>query len=284
MRLSLCAFADEAADPIAEQISALRENGIYKIELRSVDGINVKDLTDEKAQETARSLREAGIRVWAIGSPLGKSDISADFSKEIAVLDRLLELCRVFECDKIRVFSFFTTEYERDRAEVIARMRRLTEIAAEQRVRLYHENEKDIYGDLANRVSDLLDNVPGLFSVYDPANYLQVGESHENMEKMAARADYFHIKDVTQTGELVPAGEGDADIARTICSIGKDATLTLEPHLKVFSGYAAIDNHTMKNKYSFSTGREAFDVAVRSLKQVLRKCGFVECGEEWIKR
>ena len=46
MRLRLCAFADEAAEPIAEQISALKENNIPQIELRSVDGINVKDLTD----------------------------------------------------------------------------------------------------------------------------------------------------------------------------------------------------------------------------------------------
>ena len=108
MRLRLCAFADEAAEPIAEQISALKENNIPQIELRSVDGINVKDLTDEKAQEIARALKEAGISVWSLGSPLGKSDISADFSQEVAVLKRLLQLCRLFECDKIRVFSFFT--------------------------------------------------------------------------------------------------------------------------------------------------------------------------------
>ena len=91
MRLRLCAFADEAAEPIAEQISALKENNIPQIELRSVDGINVKDLTDEKAQEIARALKEAGISVWSLGSPLGKSDISADFSQEVAVLKRLLQ-------------------------------------------------------------------------------------------------------------------------------------------------------------------------------------------------
>ena len=283
MRLRLCAFADEAAEPIAEQISALKENNIPQIELRSVDGINVKDLTDEKAQEIARALKEAGISVWSLGSPLGKSDISADFSQEVAVLKRLLQLCRLFECDKIRVFSFFTKEYARDRQEVTDRMRRLVEIASEQKIRLFHENEKDIYGDRTERVADLLQNVPGLCSVYDPANYVQVGETPENMSKMAALAGYLHIKDVLRTGELVPAGEGDGMIAELIGSVGTDMTLTLEPHLKVFSGYAAIDNHEMKNKYSFSTGREAFDFAARALKNVLLKCGYRESGEEWIK-
>ena len=245
--------------------------------------INVKDLTDEKAQEIARALKEAGISVWSLGSPLGKSDISADFSQEVAVLKRLLQLCRLFECDKIRVFSFFTKEYARDRQEVTDRMRRLVEIASEQKIRLFHENEKDIYGDRAERVADLLQNVPGLCSVYDPANYVQVGETPENMSKMAALAGYLHIKDVLRTGELVPAGEGDGMIAELIGSVGTDMTLTLEPHLKVFSGYAAIDNPEMKNKYSFSTGREAFDFAARALKNVLLKCGYRESGEEWIK-
>ena len=103
------------------------------------------------------------------------------------------------------------------------------------------------------------------------------------MSKMAALAGYLHIKDVLRTGELVPAGEGDGMIAELIGSVGTDMTLTLEPHLKVFSGYAAIDNHEMKNKYSFSTGREAFDFAARALKNVLLKCGYRESGEEWIK-
>ena len=98
-------------------------------------------------------------------------------------------------------------------------MRRLVEIASEQKIRLFHENEKDIYGDRAERVADLLQNVPGLCSVYDPANYVQVGETPENMSKMAALAGYLHIKDVLRTGELVPAGEGDGMIAELIGSV-----------------------------------------------------------------
>ena len=283
MRISLCAFADEAAESITGQIAALLRNGIRKIELRSVDGVNVKDFSDEKAKEIACALKSAGITVWSIGSPLGKSDIEADFAKEQEVLEKLLHLCEIFDCKKIRVFSFFTKEYASVRDEVISRMQSLVAQAKKAGVTLYHENEKDIYGDIAERVSDLLDHVKGLESAYDPANYVQVGESVENMKKMVKRAGYYHIKDALRTGELVPAGEGDGQIPALIESIEKDTTLTLEPHLKQFSGYASIDKHEMKNKYVFSSADEAFDTA-DSLKKVLTECGYTESEGEWIKK
>ncbi len=284
MRISLCAFADEAAESITGQIAALLRNGIRKIELRSVDGVNVKDFSDEKAKEIACALKSAGITVWSIGSPLGKSDIEADFAKEQEVLEKLLHLCEIFDCKKIRVFSFFTKEYASVRDEVISRMQSLVAQAKKAGVTLYHENEKDIYGDIAERVSDLLDNVKGLASAYDPANYVQVGESVENMKKMVKRAGYYHIKDALRTGELVPAGEGDGQIPALIESIEKDTTLTLEPHLKQFSGYASIDKHEMKNKYVFSSADEAFDTAADALKKVLTECGYTESEGEWIKK
>ena len=284
MRISLCAFADEAAESITGQIAALLRNGIRKIELRSVDGVNVKDFSDEKAKEIACALKSAGITVWSIGSPLGKSDIEADFAKEQEVLEKLLHLCEIFDCKKIRVFSFFTKEYASVRDEVISRMQSLVAQAKKAGVTLYHENEKDIYGDIAERVSDLLDNVKGLASAYDPANYVQVGESVENMKKMVKRAGYYHIKDALRTGELVPAGEGDGQIPALIESIEKDTTLTLEPHLKQFSGYASIDKHEMKNKYVFSSADEAFDTAADSLKKVLTECGYSESEGEWLNK
>ena len=36
---------------------------------------------------------------------------------------------------------------------------------------IYHENEKDIYGDSLERVLELKQNVQGLKFVYDPANF-----------------------------------------------------------------------------------------------------------------
>ncbi len=276
MRIELCAFADEAADSLADQIDALKRNNIKKIELRSVDGVNVRDISEDRARSIAERLSAAGISVWSLGSPLGKSDISADFAEEEKLLRRLIKLCEIFGCGKIRMFSFFTDKPRQVEKEVISRLKKLSEIANESGILLCHENEKDIYGDTVERVETLLKNVPHLAYVYDPANYVQVGETRQNMRRIAERAEYYHIKDALKTGELVPAGEGDGDIDALIKSLRHDTTFTLEPHLAVFSGYAAVDAHEMKNKYTFASNKESFDFAVSALKKLLVANGFTE--------
>ena len=98
MKIELCAFADEAADRLDDQIAALQRNGIHKIELRSIDGKNVKLLSTSDAKKAAAALSAAGIAVHAIGSMLGKSQITADFDEEEKHLLHILSLCEIFSC------------------------------------------------------------------------------------------------------------------------------------------------------------------------------------------
>lgn len=282
MKIELCAFADEAANGLDDQIAALKRNNIHKIELRSIDGKNVKCLSIEDAKDAAAALSAAGIAVHAIGSMLGKSQIAADFDEEEKHLRHLLSLCEIFSCKRIRMFSFYGTT-DADADEVVRRLRILADMAEQAGVVLCHENEKEIFGDTAARVEYLLAQVPKLAGVYDPANFLQVGESAQKTLALAPRCAYCHIKDVVAaTGELVPAGEGDGDIAGLIRSLHKDTVLTLEPHLAIFAGYAEVDGSRMKNKYTFATNGEAFDAAAAALKNVLRQTGYREEGKVWI--
>ena len=48
--IRLSAFSDEAGNSLQEQIAAMKRNGISLMEIRNVDGINVKDLTVEQAE------------------------------------------------------------------------------------------------------------------------------------------------------------------------------------------------------------------------------------------
>jgi hypothetical protein len=68
-----------------------------------------------------------------------------------------------------------------------------------------------------------------------------------------------------------------------ILSRTQDKVLTLEPHLKIFSGYGAIDKHELKNRYTFKDNNEAFDAAAAALKNVLAKLGYSESGGKWVK-
>ena len=272
--IRLCAFADEAAADLPGQIAAMKKNGISLLELRSIGGKNVKDFTDEEAAAYAKTLQEAGIAVWSIGSPLGKVDIGVDLAEYEKTVRRVFHLANVFGARYIRVFSFYHAYEQPER--VVDFMRRMVQLADEYGVKLCHENEKEIFGDTLDRVCRLLDAVPGLGCVYDPANFLQVGErADDTLSRLAPRADYFHIKDVVaETDELVPAGYGDGQIGRLIDGITGDKVLTLEPHLAVFAGYAAIDNSPMKNRFRFESNAAAFDAAVTALKTLLTDAGY----------
>ena len=281
--IKLCAFADEAEESLAGQIAALKRNGIEYLELRSIEGKNVKDFTIEEAKAYQKELSDNGISVWSIGSPLGKVEIDCDFADYENTVRHVCALANIFGAKHIRMFSFFNA-YEK-KEKVFAYLRRMVEIANEYGVLLCHENEKEIYGDTLERVLELKEQVKGLAFVYDPANYLQVGEKAcDTLDKAHAMSAYYHVKDViVATDELVPAGEGDGQIGELIARITGDKVLTLEPHLKTFAGYAAIDNTVMKNKYSFKDGNEAFDAAVSALKGLLKEKNYQETNGGFVK-
>ena len=274
--IRLCAFSDEAGSSLEEQIFALKRNNISLMELRSIDKKNVADFSIEEAMAYQKILEENNISVWSIGSPIGKVNINVDFEEYLKKVAHVCELAKVFKTDKIRMFSFFHA-YE-DEEKVYEYLRKMVEVATSYGVNLYHENEKDIFGDTAERVQKIMNNVNGLKYIYDPANYLQCDQKAElTLELFHSKTDYFHIKDViSSTGQLVPAGYGDGMILDLLKMINDDKTLTLEPHLTVFDAYKAIDNTEMKHKFTYTSANEAFDAAVSALKALLIQAGYKE--------
>ena len=284
--IRLCAFADEADERLEGQIEALKRNGISLIELRGIDGVNVSKLTLAEAEKYAQRLADAGIAVWSIGSPIGKVDISVDLEGYLSEVRHVCRLARIFDTERIRMFSFYGALGCED--EVIRRLRRMVEVAREEGVRLLHENEKRIFGDTLERVLRLREKVPELGLIYDPANFIEVGESaEETLEALLPQIDYFHIKDaIAESGEIVPAGFGDGRISELILGIGEDGdkVLTVEPHLTEFVGFDQLDSCALKNKFAFANADEAFDAAVTALKTILIGQGYKETEGGFIKR
>lgn len=281
--IKLSAFADEAGNSLKEQILALKRNGISLLELRSIDGKNVAEFTVEEAKGYKEELDKNGIQVWSIGSPIGKVDVNVDFSEYLQKVKHVCNLACIFNTDKIRMFSFFNSYSQPEK--VFNYLSEMVKVASSYGVCLYHENEKEIYGDTKEHVLQIMNNVVGLKFIYDPANYLQCGEkADETLKLFHNKTDYFHIKDVIfETDELVPAGYGDGKIFELISKIDSDKVLTLEPHLAVFDAYKSIDNTEMKHKFDFKNAGEAFDFACVSLKNLLEKAGYKEIKGEFIK-
>ena len=255
-------FADEISPDLETQCAVLAELGIRFIELRSAWDVNVLDLSDEQVAQVERVLAEHGIGVSAIGSPIGKINIADDFEAHLVRMDRAVWVAQRLGAPYIRVFSFFLTPEQRPqdvRDEVIRRMTALAERAAAGGVVLLHENEKEIFGDIPERVHDIVTTVgsPALRLAWDAANYVQCGvvPFPEAYALLRPFTDYIQIKDaVLATGEVVPAGQGDGRLPETIAALvadGYDGFCSMEPHLASahhLGGFSGPDNFTRATK------------------------------------
>ena len=287
------AFADEAGSTLEEQISTLKDNGIGYIEPRKIDGKGILELSREELLSIKKALDENGIKVNALGSPIGKYPIKDDFETHLLDFEKALTACEVLETENIRMFSFFTTPEERKtrREEILRRLTYMVNLAEKRGIRLCHENESLIYGEQPDEVRDLLRSIPGLYGIFDPANYrMNDADVMDGIDATLINFGYMHIKDaIFETQTIVPAGEGEGKIGEIIDVINENVDdtvyLTLEPHLHVFDAYKDIDEHELRGKYSFDTGREAFDFAVVALEKLLTDRGYRKDGQnQWIKQ
>ena len=101
--IRLCAFADESGTALCDQIAEMKKHGIS---LRSIGGRNVADFTDEEAQNYAKELRDAGIRVFSIGSSLGKVDLEKA-PEHMEKVRRVCRIAQIFGAKRVRIFSFY---------------------------------------------------------------------------------------------------------------------------------------------------------------------------------
>ena len=270
----LCAFADEADPALSGQIRALLDNGITQLEMRGVNGINVAKLTVSQARDARRELDAAGISVWSLGSPAGKTAITDPFDFEAEQFKHLLEIADITGAHCIRLFSFYNTEGKPEyRDEVLARLARFVELAKGSGVVLCHENEKGIYGDVASRCLEIHRALPAIKGVFDPANLVQCGEDTvEAWELLEPYIYYGHIKDARRNGGIVPPGEGDGQLATYLKQFfrGERRVLTLEPHLAEFAGLSDLESDEKTViRARFADNRTAFDFATMSLKKIL---------------
>jgi sugar phosphate isomerase/epimerase len=282
---TLSAFADEISPDPREQVAVLKQCRVRFIEFRSIHKTNCLALSDEQLREFKRLLDGEGMGVSAIGSPVGKVAIDADFNAHLDKLKRAVELCGIFGTRGIRIFSYYPPgndpnfdpkNWARHRDEVVRRMRAKAEIAAKNGLVLFHENEHRIYGDSPERVADILGavNSPALRAAYDAANYTYGNfEPVEGWEKTKAFTAHFHIKDWKKGGHAagheygVIAGTGDGNIAHSIrgaVAMGYEGFAVLEPHLRGGGPTGGI------------TGPDLFPYAVEAFRAILKQCGAKE--------
>ncbi len=273
----LSAFADEYADSTAEQLQALKDFGIDFIEVRHLNGKNISVITENEVKEAKKELDAFGIKVSALGSPLGKVKLDGDLDAHFDMARRVFETANVFETKFIRMFSFYAPDGKSIadmKDEVLSGLERLVDLARKYSVVLCHENEANIYGDVPERCHELLTHFGGeMKCVFDMGNFvLENVDPVSAYEKLKDHIAYFHIKDALYEGAIVPAGKGEAkikEILKAHRSYSKDDFfVSLEPHLQTFSGLNALVGRSFRNPYQYPDAKAAFTDAVRQFKEL----------------
>jgi len=251
-KFKLSGFADEISESLDIQFEVLNELNIGYFEPRGIDGKNISTLNDEELALLKEKMIAAGIKASSIGSPIGKVKLEDDFEAHFAKFQRVVEIAKLLDTKYIRMFSFYhnggESWTEEERQVVFARLRQMIDFAKEQDVVLLHENEKDIYGDTADRCADLMNELGcnHFKAVFDPANFIQCGQDTKYAYSILKdHIAYMHIKDaILESGRVVPAGSGDGNVAYILEELfkkGFDGYLSLEPHLGSFAGLADLE-------------------------------------------
>lgn len=268
MTVILSGFADEISPDPAEQLAVLAAESITYLELRSAWSVNIADFSDEQVAVFRKVIGDAGVKVSAIGSPIGKIPIGAPFSPELERMRRVAHIAGEFGTPLVRVFSFFLPAGEppeRYREQVIDQMGQLARVAESAGVVLAHENEKEIYGDVPERCADIITSVasPALQATFDAANFVQCGVRPftDAYPLIRPHLVYVQIKDAgAADGEVTVAGAGDGEMRATLQALrdsGFEGFMSLEPHLD------------LAGRSGGFSGPDKYRSAVQALKSLL---------------
>lgn len=270
----LSAFADEVTDDFLEQVKYLASEKVGYIEIRFVNQKNVMDLARDELDEAKQMIADHGLKVCAIGSPIGKVKIDEPFGPHLDKFKHAVDLAQFFEAPYIRMFSYYPPEgkdISDYRDEVMERMSAKVEVLNDVDTIMVHENETDIYGHSAENCVDLVKTVdsPKLRLVYDPANFVWGQKITDNVEKcwplMKSYIAHIHIKDWKLGEDLgsIP-GQGDGQIKELLAELAAmnyEGCLTMEPHLKA------------GGQFGGDTGPELFSRAIAAVRQLAAEVG-----------
>lgn len=239
--MKISGFTDEVSSSLDEQIAVLHGLGRHYMCPRGINGKNISDYTAQEFESEIKPvLQREKISFSSIGSPIGKIGLYDDkaYARQCEQLAELVKIARSMGCGYIRIFSFFVEpdgNYDEYFPVAVKKLKGFLDIAKGSGVKLMHENEKRIFGDVPERVKALYDAIgdPDFVLCYDASNYIQCGcDPWKAYEALRDYTVYYHMKDCTE-GVEVPLGTGQGrikDIIGDLAARGYDGFLTLEPH------------------------------------------------------
>jgi len=271
----LSAFADEVVDDFRGQVEYLAKEKVGYIEPRFFSKKNIMDLTQQELNDARKLIRDYGLKVSAIGSPIGKVRLDQPFEPHLETFKHAIELAQFFDTPFIRMFSYYAPEgknIDDYRGEVMERMTAKVKLVEGTNVTMVHENEANIYGHSAANCADIVKtiNSPKLRLAYDPANFVWGEKITNNIEVcwpvMKPYVVHIHIKDWKLGSKDIASmpGEGDGQIQQLLAELAAvkyNGCVTMEPHLQA------------GGQFGGSTGPELFSKAIAAVRRMAKEVG-----------
>ena len=238
-----------------------REFGLEWIELRAMWNKNILNLDANEVAEARRILEKFKLRVTDIASPLFKVDwpgapksafspkgaqFSADFTYEQQdeVLERSIELAKVFQTERVRCFDFWRLEDQSPyRAAMNEKLLAAAGVAGKKGVTLLLENEGACNTGTAAEAAKVLAEVksPSFMLNWDPGNAASRAEKvfPEGYALLPKeRIGHCHCKDVTRKADSnsydwAAMGRGIIDWTGQFAALKRDGyhfAVSLETH------------------------------------------------------
>jgi sugar phosphate isomerase/epimerase len=257
--LRLAAITDEFAADLDVALDAMAAAGVSGVELRTVGGRNLIDLTDREVDRACAAVAARGMTIVSIASPLLKCVLpdapvldrraqrdvfgsSYTFADQPRLTDRVFAVANKMRVPVVRVFSYWrTTAPAACHDRIVRALRGLADRAREEGVMIGVENEHSCNvatGEESGQLLASLDH-PALGLIWDPANALIAGEvpyPDGYRQLPIHRIVHVHAKDclVNERGTVWgPIGEMGVDWPAQIAALCRDRYpewISLETH------------------------------------------------------
>lgn len=292
--MKLMGIGDEGANRLAGQIRATRALDWRWIEMRGVEvpghpKANIHDLPDAAFDALVQALEDARVGVYCFGSTIMNwaKRVEDPFEVTVNEVKRAIPRMQRLSTRFVRIMSFKPGDDDfRIPAEVVRRVREVTNRFLDAGLTPVHENCMNYGGMSWQHALELLDKCPGLKWVFDTANPVfnpdrskpkpwPRQDAWEFWEHVRDHVAHIHVKDAAWNPAKNDAdyhwpGEGQGrvrDILRDALARGYDAGISIEPHMVVVfhdaASQAASEDRMIANFVEYGKRLEALIAEVR---------------------
>ena len=215
--LKIYSFYDKKDISIEQQISLAVRHNLNGIEISTVDGLELSDITLLKAQEIKNKIDDSGLKVLSIASNIGFIDFDDDFDKHIEQLKNTLKIANILKTDNIRIFSLLLPEtaYKNDyKNQAIDRLGKISEICLMAGINPLHENMLGTFGENSDTCLKIFESLPVMKGIFNSNEFFS---ANENIEDSWKRLKKF-VKYIRITNKYIT----DNESAKKILTINKE--------------------------------------------------------------